>query len=50
MEAYRRGLDGKDAAWVQKRYRGHRSIPDAILARLDAAGLGKKTDDHVETD
>jgi hypothetical protein len=39
MEAYRRGLTGKEAAWAQKRYRGHRAIPESILARLDEALL-----------
>jgi hypothetical protein len=48
MEAYQCGLNSKDAAWAQKQYRTHRSIPKAILARLDAAGLGKKADSDIE--
>lgn len=35
MDAYAKGLDGKQAAWASKKYRGHRTIPDDILARLD---------------
>jgi ribosomal protein S19E (S16A) len=39
MEAYRRGASGIIAAWAQKRYRGHRSIPEKILEQLDSLGL-----------
>jgi hypothetical protein len=39
MEAYRRGLDGVEAAWAQKQYRGHRSVPESILKRLEEVGL-----------
>jgi hypothetical protein len=39
MEAYRRGASGILAAWAQKQYRGHRSIPESILVQLDECGL-----------
>ncbi|KAJ7156124.1 hypothetical protein C8R43DRAFT_834614, partial [Mycena crocata] len=26
-DAYHRGLDGVDAAWANKKYRGHRTLP-----------------------
>ncbi|KAG1835984.1 hypothetical protein DFJ58DRAFT_192264 [Suillus subalutaceus] len=39
MDAYRKGLDGKQAAWASKRYRGHRVLPEAIMAELGTAGL-----------
>ncbi|OAX33859.1 hypothetical protein K503DRAFT_775150, partial [Rhizopogon vinicolor AM-OR11-026] len=32
MNGYRRGLNGKQAAWASKQYRGHRVLPEAILA------------------
>jgi hypothetical protein len=35
MHAYHEGLDGKDAAWACKKYRGHRVIPSFLLASLD---------------
>jgi hypothetical protein len=35
MHAYQEGLDGKDAAWACKKYRGHRVIPSFLLANLD---------------
>jgi hypothetical protein len=35
MQAYHDGLDGKDAAWAFKKYRGHRVIPSFLLANLD---------------
>ena len=34
MDAYRKGLNGNQAAWVNKKYRGHRIIPDSILEEL----------------
>ncbi|KAJ7199471.1 hypothetical protein GGX14DRAFT_373101, partial [Mycena pura] len=31
MDAYRKGLDGAQAAWAGKKYRGHRGVPKNIL-------------------
>jgi hypothetical protein len=39
MDAYRKGLDGKQAAWATKKYRGHRVIPEDILIQLERAKL-----------
>jgi hypothetical protein len=36
MDCYHRGLNGKQAAWAAKKYRGHRMIPDSILEQLDS--------------
>ncbi|TFK83979.1 hypothetical protein K466DRAFT_497444 [Polyporus arcularius HHB13444] len=40
MDAYRRGLNGKQAAWAAKKYRSHRVLPESLLNDLDEAGLG----------
>ncbi len=37
MNAYQLGLNGAQAAWAAKKYRGHRTIPHDILAQLDRA-------------
>lgn len=37
MNAYRLGLNGTQAAWAAKKYRGHRIIPNDILAQFDRA-------------
>jgi hypothetical protein len=39
MDAYRKGLNGKQAAWAAKKYRGHRMIPDTILQDLEKANV-----------
>ncbi|TBU33558.1 hypothetical protein BD311DRAFT_652214, partial [Dichomitus squalens] len=39
MDAYRRGLDGKQAAWAAKKYRSHRVLPNDILEELDREGI-----------
>jgi hypothetical protein len=39
MDAYRKGLDGKQAAWASKKYRGHRILPETIMRDLTDAGL-----------
>ncbi|KIL54686.1 hypothetical protein M378DRAFT_1052139 [Amanita muscaria Koide BX008] len=39
MDAYRKGLNGKQAAWAAKKYRGHRIIPDSILQDLEKANI-----------
>jgi hypothetical protein len=39
MDAYRKGLNGQQAAWAAKKYRGHRVIPASIMADLDKANI-----------
>ncbi|KAG2359355.1 hypothetical protein BDR07DRAFT_1292591, partial [Suillus spraguei] len=43
MDAYRKGLDGKQAAWASK-FRGHRVLPETIMKDLVEAGLGSQVD------
>ncbi len=39
MDAYHRGLNGRQAAWAARRYCGHRVLPDSILDELEAANI-----------
>ncbi|TRM55594.1 hypothetical protein BD626DRAFT_577096 [Schizophyllum amplum] len=39
-DAYRHGLNGPQAAWAAKKYRGHRVLPVTIMEELDKAGFG----------
>ena len=39
MDTYRKGLDGRQAAWATKKFRGHRVIPASILDDLEKARL-----------
>jgi len=39
MDAYSKGLNGSQAAWVAKKYKGHRLIPRDILADFDLLTL-----------
>ncbi|KAI0371845.1 hypothetical protein BV20DRAFT_941233 [Pilatotrama ljubarskyi] len=39
MDAYHRGLNGKQAAWAAKKYSSHRVLPNTILAELDREGV-----------
>lgn len=39
MDAYRRGLTGPQAIWANKRYHGHRTLPDWIMEAVEAAGV-----------
>ncbi|KII90431.1 hypothetical protein PLICRDRAFT_106718 [Plicaturopsis crispa FD-325 SS-3] len=34
MDGYRKGLDGKQAAWASKKYRGHRVLPESLFRDL----------------
>ena len=34
LDAYRKRLSGKQAAWAAKKYRGHRVLPDSIFSEL----------------
>jgi hypothetical protein len=35
IDAYRKGLDGMQAAWAIKKYRGHRVLPKSIMKEFD---------------
>ena len=39
MDAYYKGLNGKQAAWAGKKYRGHRILPETLLNNLEKANL-----------
>ncbi|OJA19904.1 hypothetical protein AZE42_13930 [Rhizopogon vesiculosus] len=39
MDAYQKGLTGKQAVWASKKYRGRRALPSSIFAELEKAGL-----------
>jgi hypothetical protein len=38
-EAYTKGLNGKQAAWVGKRYHGHRVLPKTLYNDMEEAGM-----------
>ncbi|KJA13708.1 hypothetical protein HYPSUDRAFT_151281 [Hypholoma sublateritium FD-334 SS-4] len=35
MDAYDRGLNGRQAAWATRKYRGHRVLPEGIMNELE---------------
>ncbi|KIK74553.1 hypothetical protein PAXRUDRAFT_789771, partial [Paxillus rubicundulus Ve08.2h10] len=37
VDAYHKGLNGAQAAWAVKKYRGHRVLPDTLMTDLDDA-------------
>lgn len=39
MDAYSKGLSGKQAAWAAKKYHGHRVLPDSIMRELFEASV-----------
>ena len=39
MDAYDRGLNGRQAAWAARKYRGHRILPEGIMLELDKEGV-----------
>ena len=36
MDAYKKGLNGAQAVWANRKYHGHRVLPENILTELDA--------------
>ncbi|KAJ7249595.1 hypothetical protein C8J57DRAFT_1047638 [Mycena rebaudengoi] len=38
-DAYRHGLDGAQAAWAARRYKGHRILPPDFRKEMEAAGI-----------
>ena len=39
MDAYSRGLNGRQAAWAARKYRGHRVLPESIMNDLEKASV-----------
>lgn len=39
MDAYHQGLNGKQAAWANKKFHHHRILPESIMKDLDEAGV-----------
>lgn len=39
LNSYRNGLDGKEAAWTAKKYRGHRTLPPGWHDALKLANI-----------
>jgi hypothetical protein len=39
MDCYRRGLTPKQTIWANKKYHGHRTLPESIVRDLDAANV-----------
>ena len=39
LDAYSRGLNGRQAAWASRKYRGHRVLPESILQELETAHI-----------
>ena len=37
IDAYRKGLNGKQAAWAANKYRGHRMCPETLFRDLEDA-------------
>jgi hypothetical protein len=50
MDAYRRGLDGKQAAWASKKYRGHRVLPESLLKDMEDSNMGSLGIDNAEAE
>ena len=39
MDAYHKGLTGAQAAWANKKYRGHRMMPESLMMDMDEAKI-----------
>ncbi|RDB25331.1 hypothetical protein Hypma_007565 [Hypsizygus marmoreus] len=39
MDAYDKGLNGRQAAWAARKYRGHRVLPESIMNDLEKANV-----------
>ncbi|KAL1659549.1 hypothetical protein GGF50DRAFT_130934 [Schizophyllum commune] len=42
IDAYRKGSDGRIAAWAAKKYHGHRTLPEGILREFSTAEAAKR--------
>jgi hypothetical protein len=39
MDAYEKGLNGKQAAWASRKYRGHCVLPNNLLDELEKENI-----------
>ena len=39
MDAYDKGLNGQQAAWAARKYRGHHILPENLMNDLEKANL-----------
>ncbi|KIJ27289.1 hypothetical protein M422DRAFT_191208, partial [Sphaerobolus stellatus SS14] len=39
IDAYRHGLTGAQAVWANKKYKGHRVLPNTIMEELEKANV-----------
>lgn len=39
IDAYGKGLNGQQAAWAARKYRGHRVLPESLMDDLEQAKL-----------
>jgi hypothetical protein len=39
MDAYEKGLNGREAAWAARKYRGHRIIPETLMVDMEKAKM-----------
>jgi hypothetical protein len=35
MDAYRQGLTGAEAVWANRKYHGHRVLPESLMIALE---------------
>jgi hypothetical protein len=40
IDAYGKGLNGQQAAWAARKYRGHRVLPETLMDDLEQAKFG----------
>jgi hypothetical protein len=39
MDAYEQGLNGRQAAWAARKYRGHHVLPVSIMNDMEKEGI-----------
>jgi hypothetical protein len=39
MDAYMKGLNGRQAAWAARKYKGHRVLPETLMNDLEKAKM-----------
>ena len=39
MDAYNKGLNGRQAAWATRKYKGHHVLPESLMIDLEKSGV-----------